>query len=150
MTKQIHHTVFFPHDPEIVWDYLTKPALLSQWLMDNDIVPVVGCNFQFKTRPLPNFNFDGNIYCKILEVVPFKKLSYSWKGGPGNGEITLDSVVVWNLYAKDGGTELHLEHGIFREIEDFSMYTIMNAGWLQNMQKIAGLINHLKHDTTSS
>jgi len=150
MANQIQHTVFFAHEPSIVWDYLTKPALLSQWLMDNDIVPVVGCDFQFKTKPLPHFNFDGNVYCKILEVVPFKKLSYSWKGGPAAGEITLDSIVVWTLREKYGGTELQLEHKGFRELEDLSMYTIMNAGWLQNMRKIDGLIKLLKHGTPGS
>ena len=97
MTKSIKHQFFFPHPPETVWEYLTKSELMELWLMKNDFQPIVGLDFQFRTNPIPSLDFDGIFYCKVLEIVPFKKLSYSWKGGPGNGEITLDSVVVWKL-----------------------------------------------------
>jgi len=36
MTKSIKHQFFFPHPPETVWEYLTKPELMEQWLMRND------------------------------------------------------------------------------------------------------------------
>ena len=150
MTKSIHHKFFFPHPPEVVWEYLTKAELISQWLMENDFLPIVGHDFQFRTKPLPNFNFDGIVYCKVLEIIPFKKLSYSWKGGPGNGKITLDSIVVWTLHAKENGTELILKHSGFNEMENFTMYSLMNGGWLKNIQKISTLINAAKHGTTNS
>ena len=78
MTKAIRHQFFFAHPPEIVWEYLTKSELISQWLMDNNFLPIVGHDFQFRTRPLPNFQFDGIFYCKVLEIVPLKKLSFHW------------------------------------------------------------------------
>jgi uncharacterized protein YndB with AHSA1/START domain len=140
MQNSIHHDWFFEHTPHEVWDYLTKPELLEQWLMKNDFLPIVGHDFQFRTNPIPKLNFDGIFYCKVLEVEPFKKLSYSWKGGPGKGEIALDSIVVWTLHAKDNGTQLFLEHSGFREIEDFSIYSAMNQGWLENIKKIAKLL----------
>jgi uncharacterized protein YndB with AHSA1/START domain len=149
MTPGIHHKLFFPHPPEVVWEYLTKAELISQWLMENDFQPIIGYDFQFRTRPLPNFNFDGIVYCKVLEVIPPKKLSYSWKGGPGNGKITLDSVVEWTLHPKDNGTELQLDHRGFAET-DLTMYSLMDEGWLKNMQKIPVLINAAIHDTTKS
>ena len=89
----------------------------------------------------PSLNFDGIFYCKVLEIVPFKKLSYSWKGGPGDGRITLDSKVVWKLEPKDKGTELFLEHSGFSEIENLAIYNGMTDGWLKNLQKIADLLN---------
>lgn len=143
MTRSIQHKFFYTHTPEVVWEFLTKPELMAQWLMENDFQPIVGCDFQFRTRPMPNFNFDGIVYCKVLEIVPFKKLSYSWKGGPGNGKTTLDSIVEWELQAKDGGTELSLRHEGF--MEDVNIYTAMNEGWLKNMKKISELINTAKH-----
>ena len=149
MTKSINHTYFFPHQPEVVWEYLTKAELIEQWLMKNDFLPIVGYDFTFTTRPLPNYNFDGMVYCKVLEIVPFKKLSYSWKGGPGEGKITLDSIVVWTLQPKDNGTELVLEHTGFKET-DFNMYAAMDEGWLKNIQKIAALINNATHGTTNT
>src|SRR3954465_14827457 len=105
MTQVIKHEYFFPHPIEAVWDYLTKSELMAQWLMKNDFQPIVGFDFQFRTGPIPSLDFDGIFYCKVLEIVPLKKLSYSWKSGPGNAEITLESVVMWKLQATDKGTQ---------------------------------------------
>jgi uncharacterized protein YndB with AHSA1/START domain len=141
MTKTIKHTIFYSHKPEAVWEYLTKPELIAQWLMQNDFKPVVGHEFQFKAGPMPNFNFDGKIFCKVLEVVPNKKLVYSWKGGPGDGTMTLDSKVMWTLNPKDNGTELLLEHsGFATDDAMLQIFTVMDAGWRQNIQKITGLL----------
>ena len=95
-------------------------------------------------------DFDGIAYCKVLELVPHKKLSYSWKGGPALGQITLDSVVVWTLVKKDNGTELRLDHTGFRELENYAIYPAMNEGWLKNMKKIPELINAAKHGATNA
>ena len=145
MSKTISHRFFFQSPPESVWEYLTKPELISQWLMENDFQPVIGWDFKFRTRPMPNFDFDGIIYCKVLEIVPFRKLVYSWKGGPGNGEIRLDSLVTWTLHSKEGGTELLLNHSGFREVEDLPMCTIMSDGWFRNVSKIHELITSNTH-----
>jgi uncharacterized protein YndB with AHSA1/START domain len=141
MQKEIKHKWQYSHAPEQVWDYLTKPELIEQWLMKTDFQPVVGHDFMFTTKPLPQFGFDGMIYCKVLEVVPFKRLVYSWKGGPGNGVINLDSLVVWTLEAKDNGTELSLVHSGFKEQENDIMFSVMGAGWLRNIQRIEELLN---------
>ena len=53
MTKSIQHKFFFPHPPEVVWEYLTKAELMEQWLMKNDFQPIVGYDFQFRIKPLP-------------------------------------------------------------------------------------------------
>ncbi len=147
MAKSINHQFFFPHPPEAVWEYLTNSELMELWLMKNDFQPVVGHDFAFRTKPIPSLNFDGVFYCKVLEIVPFKKLSYSWKGGPGDGKIALDSLVVWQLLPKDKGTELFLEHSGFSEIENFDLYNAMNEGWRQNLHKIADRLNAATHDT---
>ena len=97
MTKSIKHQFFFPHPPETVWEYLTKSELMELWLMKNNFQAIVGHDFQFRTKPISSLDFDGIFYCKVLEIVPFEKLSYSWTSGPGDGQITLDSVVVWKL-----------------------------------------------------
>ena len=141
MTKSINHQFFFPHPPEMVWEYLTNAELMAQWLMKNDFQPVVGHDFQFRTNPIPSLDFDGIVYCTVLEIIPFKKLSYSWRSGPGGGKITLDTVVVWNLEPKDKGTDLFLEHTGFSEIENLNMYAGLTDGWLKNIQKIADRLN---------
>ena len=141
---------YFPHPPENVWECLTTPELVNQWLMKNDFQPIVGHDFQFRTKAIPSLNFDGICYCRVLEIVPFRRLSYSWKGGPAVGEITLDSVVVWKLEPKDQGTELFLEHSGFDKIENLAIYNGMNHGWIQNIQKIADRLNAAQYGTTNA
>jgi uncharacterized protein YndB with AHSA1/START domain len=144
MQKEIRHTWQYSHTPQQIWDYLTKPELIEQWLMKTDFKPEVGAEFMFWTRPLPQFGFDGNIYCKVLEVTLFEKLSYTWKGGPGNGEFNLDSIVVWTLTKIGNGTELTLVHSGFKAQENYMMFTAMEAGWLKNIGKIEELLNEAK------
>lgn len=150
MTKIIKHQFFFQHPTEAVWEYLTKPELMEKWLMKNDFQPIIGFDFQFRTGPSPALDFDGIFYCKVLEVVPFKKLSYSWKSGPGNGKITLDSIVVWKLESKDKGTELYLEHSGFAQKENLNFYNGLLHGWVEKFDKIAELLNNARHADTHS
>lgn len=140
MPQEIKHQWFYSQPPQEVWDYLTNADLMELWLMKNDFKPVPGHAFRFLTRAMPQFGFDGIILCRVLEVIPLKKLSYSWKSGPGEGLITLDSVVVWTLQPKENGTELLLEHSGFKDLADSPMFAIMNEGWLKNIKKIAQLI----------
>ncbi len=144
MANIVKHQYFFPQGPEMVWEYLTRSDLMELWLMPNNFEPIPGFEFQFRIKPVPQLDFDGIVYCKVLEIVPHQKLSYSWRSGPGNGKIDLDSIVVWKLIPKDNGTELLLEHTGFKEIENFKMYSAVNDGWLVNIKKIAGLLNKAK------
>ncbi|MEP6465140.1 MAG: SRPBCC domain-containing protein [Parafilimonas sp.] len=149
MSNSINHKLFFPNPPAAVWEYLTNSELMELWLMKNDFKPVVGHEFQFRTNPLPNFNFDGIVYCKVLEIISNKKLIYSWKGGPGNGEIIMDSIVEWTLIEKDNGTELQLVHSGFENVDKLPIYGAMNEGWRKNMQKIYERLNTTQHGTTN-
>jgi uncharacterized protein YndB with AHSA1/START domain len=150
MAKVIKHQFFFPHPPEVVWEYLTKPGLMALWLMKNDFQPIVGTNFQFRTGPSARLNFDGIFYCKVLEVTPFKRLSYSWNAGPGEGKIALNSVVIWDLVPKDNGTEIFLEHSGFRKKENLDFYNALLHGWLEKFQNIDKLINAAQHGHTNA
>lgn len=150
MAASINHQFFFPHPPEIVWEYLTNAELMEQWLMKNDFQPIIGHDFQFKTNPIPSLNFDGIVYCRVLEIVPFKKLSYSWNSGSGDGKITIESVVEWKLEQKDQGTQLFLLHSGFSETENVNMYNALTDGWLKNLHKIADRINTRVNGTTNT
>jgi uncharacterized protein YndB with AHSA1/START domain len=145
MSKNIHHTLFYPQKPDLVWEYLTTPALMAQWLMPTDFEPVLGHEFTFRTGPLPKFEFDGIVYCRVLEIHPPKKLVYSWKLGPGDGQVTMDSIVTWTLTEKNDGTELTLEHSGFKVLTNLDIFNGMNVGWLQNIKKIADRLNAAQH-----
>jgi uncharacterized protein YndB with AHSA1/START domain len=150
MKRSINHQFSFAHPPEKVWDYLTKPELMAQWLMKNDFQPIVGYDFQFRTGPIPSLDFDGICYCKVLEVVPFKRLSYSWKCGPGEGKITLESVVIWKLQPTEKGTDLFLEHSGFEREENLSFFNGLSHGWQEKLPKIDALLNAAHHATINA
>ena len=145
MSKFIHHTIFYPQKPELVWEFLTVPALIAQWLMPTDFEPIPGYEFQFRTGPMPKFEFDGIVHCKVLEITPLKKLVYSWKGGPGDGTITMDSVVTFTLTEKNNGTELTLDHSGFKILTNLDIFSAMDGGWLKNITKIGTLLNTAEH-----
>ncbi len=145
MSKSIHHTIFYPQKPELVWEFLTVPALIAQWLMPTDFEPILGQEFQFRTGPMPKVQFDGIVYCKVLEITPPKKLVYSWKGGPGDGKLTMDSVVTFTLTEKENGTELTLDHSGFKILTNLDIFAAMDTGWFKNISKIATLLNTAEH-----
>ncbi len=87
-----------------VWRAITDKDQMKQWYFDlDDFKPEVGFEFQFEGGR------DGKRYlhlCKITEVVPEKKLRYSWryKGYEGNSSVTFE------LFAEGDKTQLKLTH----------------------------------------
>ena len=150
MAASITHQLFVPHPPKAVWEYLTNAELMELWLMKSNFQPIVGHEFEFRVNPVPSLDFDGIVYCKVLDIVPFKKLSYSWKLGPGDGTINLDSIVKWELQATEKGTDLILDHGDFTIIENLGIFNAMNKGWFDNIHKIAERLNATEHGTTNA
>jgi len=147
MKNSIQHKFFFKHSLEMVWKYLTTAELIEQWLMKNNFQLKLDHSFQFSITAVPELDFDGNVYCTVLEIIPLKKLVYSWKCGPGKGIITLDSIVEWTLHAKENGTELSLNHSGFTE-KNLKLYTEMFTGWLIHIQRINENINAANYATT--
>ncbi|MCM4171113.1 SRPBCC domain-containing protein [Arenibacter sp. TNZ] len=140
METEIKHKWFYNQTAEEIWEYLTKAELIEKWLMPNDFEPKVGHEFKFTTNPIPSLNLDGNFYCKVLEIVPLKKLLYSWNGGTSKNNLSLETIVEWTLEPKENGTELRLIHSGFKN-ENQAIRTAMFDGWDKNIQK---MVNHLK------
>jgi uncharacterized protein YndB with AHSA1/START domain len=138
MQKEIKHTWDFARPPKEVWDYLTKPELIEQWLMKTDFQPKVGHQFRFIHSIENKSCYDNITHCEVLEVKPFSKLSYSWKGNTKDGHRTFDSKVVWTLIPVDGGTELQLVHNGFTVLEDAIAH---NTGWTALVKRFVELVN---------
>lgn len=141
MQKEIKHTWYFNQSPEEVWEYLTKPELLEQWLMKTDFQPVKGHKFQFTFVPKSDSKYDGIVNCEVLEITPFKKLSYSWNGGTLDKSRKFISTVNWTLVPKDTGTELQLQHDGFTMLEDILTHT---NGWISCLKRFEELIITVK------
>lgn len=112
MKNEIKHTFHYSHAPEVVWEYLTKPELIEQWLGKTDFLPIAGHKFRF-ISPYCNHS-----YCEVLEVKPFTKLSYTWQKNSSINNKPFNSIVEWTLIPKENGTELHLIHRGFIASED--------------------------------
>jgi uncharacterized protein YndB with AHSA1/START domain len=147
MQKEILQKWFFQQPPSEVWEYLTQAELIEQWLAKTDFKPVVGQKFQFTNSCKSDDNKPHYTYCKVLEIIPCKLLSYSWRKGTNEKEISVDSVVTWTLTDKNGGTELILQHNGFTLIEDTIAHT---NGWNECLNKIIDLLNSSTNANTNS
>lgn len=105
--------------PAKVWRALTEPALLSRWLLPNDIRPELGERFRFRPEPA-NGNAaapGGAIECEVLACEPPRLLRYSWRGSEDERDAygrPLDSEVTFLLAeTAGGGTRLRVIHSGF-------------------------------------
>jgi uncharacterized protein YndB with AHSA1/START domain len=123
------------HSPEKVWRALTDPVLLAEWLL-----PVVGLKlepgvaFTFKTQPYPGW--DGTVNCRMLEIEPQRKLSYTW------GVPFLDTVVTFTLTPTASGTRLSLVQSGFKP-EQKREFGGARYGWKMMSWKLVDLLARL-------
>src|SRR5260370_40889276 len=83
--------VFYPHPPLRVWQALTDPAALSEWLQpEGDVIDY-----------------------HIVETVEQQSVSYSWTTKD------CDAIVTFELEAADGGTKLRLRMEERKAIESW-------------------------------
>jgi uncharacterized protein YndB with AHSA1/START domain len=113
---------------------------MKEWYFQiAEFKPVVGFEFQFIGKTDENKEYLH--LCKVTEVVPGKKLAYSWRydGLPGN------SIVTFELFAEGEKTRLKLTH---TGIESFAIggpdFVKENfvQGWTYILDK--SLMGHLK------
>jgi uncharacterized protein YndB with AHSA1/START domain len=91
--------------PEKVWKAITDKNEMKHWYFDlAEFKPEVGFEFSFSGGPS-----DGKQYlhlCKVTEVIPQKKISYTWRydGYEGNSKVTFE------LFPEGNSTRLKLSH----------------------------------------
>jgi len=108
-----------------VWRALTDVDQMREWYFDlKEFKPQVGFEFEFVVE------HEGNSYhhlCKVTEVVPEKKIAYTWryKGEPGNSLVTIE------LSAEGNTTRLKLTHTGIETFPKTPAYAKKNfeAGW---------------------
>ena len=88
-----------------VWQALTDKDLMKQWYFDvSDFQPEVGFEFSFAGK-----GSKGEEYihlCKVTEVIPLKRLQYSWQ----YKEIEGFSIVTFELSAEEDKTLVKVTH----------------------------------------
>lgn len=104
-----------PFPPDRIWNALTQPHLIEQWLMKNDFKPVVDHRFTLRADW-------GSVDCQVLTVEPNRTLSYSWAA------YGLDSIVTWHLTPTASGTRVRMEQSGFRPDQQ-QFYQGAKGGW---------------------
>ena len=138
-TRDIVAEDFFAHPPEKVWKALTTAEIIGRWLMPNDFEAVVGRHFTFTTQP--KGDWDGVVRCEVLEVVPHRRLVYSWRGGSDAGNpAPLDSTVTWTLQPEGNGTRLRMVHAGFRSPQNDFAYDAMSPGWRHLIGRLGEIV----------
>jgi uncharacterized protein YndB with AHSA1/START domain len=134
---------FLPYSPATVWEALTNPAVLGQWLMPNDFKLEVGHHFTFQTGAISATKFGGTVYGEVLEFEPERFLRYRWAdGGDENG---LNSTVSWRLEPEGEGTHLYLEQAGFDPDNPFQKlgHQMMSGGWPNILNRLETVLGTL-------
>lgn len=125
MNGEIRKTIVIDAPPEIVFRAISDEKELTQWFPDQaKLEPKVGGFLQFK------FYEDGKenhrVEGKILEIIPNKKISYSWVNKSDSN--FPKTVVTWTLDIIDGNkTKVTLVHTGFDPKSRW--YDLHSKGW---------------------
>ena len=137
-TRAITVEQMLPHTAEKIWHTLTTSERIANWLMPNDFAAAIGHRFNFRARPMGDW--DGVVHCEVLACNPPKLLRYSWKGGadsnPAYGS-RLDTTVTWTLTPAEGGTHVRMVHDGFVLPGNKFAYDAMNPGWGRVLDSVA-------------
>jgi len=139
VTNAIQRELMLPQPPERVWESITDPAMLAEWMFPNDFAPHVGHRFTFSVPANPAVKFDGlTVRCEVLECDPPRRLVFSWSAG-GAVENTL---VTFNLLPDDGGTRLTFQHSGFDLSEAFGPQAFKGAeyGWTRMLKQLCEIV----------
>ncbi|WP_027483049.1 SRPBCC family protein [Deinococcus pimensis] len=127
-----------PHPARKVWRALTEGALLDQWLMPGDFVPIVGHRFTLHAPSVPNWN--GVTEGEVLLVEPHTRLSYRWTTTGAAGP--LHTTVTWTITPDSAGVVLRLEQSGFRP-QDRPNLEGATRGWSRFLQQLDLLLTRL-------
>lgn len=111
---------------EKVWKAITDNGEMKKWYFDiAEFKPEVGFEFEFSGG---KDDVQYRHLCKVLEVVPQKKLSYSWQYDKETGS----SILTFELFPEGKNTRLKLTHSGLETFPqnkpDFAKASF-NEGW---------------------
>lgn len=131
-TAAIAFELDLKHSPEKVWRALTNPELLAEWLL-----PTIGFKleegaaFTLKTQEYPGW--DGTVNCRMLEIEPMRKISYTWTVP------FLDTVVSFELTPVATGTRLSIVQSGFKA-DQKQEFGGARYGWKMMGEKLIDLL----------
>ncbi|MDH5507358.1 MAG: SRPBCC domain-containing protein, partial [Anaerolineae bacterium] len=112
-------------DPAAVFAALISTGQLKRYMGENPTVePQVGGRY--------DFGWEGGGPVKIVELVPDKKLAYTWEYPPEPA-----TLVTWTLEGSGGKTQLTIVHSGFTADRSGADYQV---GWLHYLARIKFMV----------
>jgi len=113
--------------PAEVWEHITDPAKIAGWLMPNTFAAKVGRRYTMDCGRV------GPISGVVKEVIPGKKLVYSWT----SPLIKAETTVTITLIDKKGRMRLILEHtGWEAPPADQDIPDLFERGWGEHLKAL--------------
>ena len=114
-----------------VWSAITGKEEMKEWYFDlEEFIAEEGFRFEFTAGEKDKLFLH---LCEVIEVIPGKKLVYSWRydGEPGI------SYVSWELFPEGDSTKLVLTHSGLETFPDKHEFDRKNfeAGWTSILEK---------------
>lgn len=122
-----------------VWQAIVDPVAIREWFMPFEgFRAEVGCEFTFTAED--NDHVSWVHLCTVKEVVPQKKLAFTWRyeGQPG------DTLVTFELKPEGEGTHIKLTHSGLDTLPKLPAFARENfvAGWTELIGSL--LKNHVE------
>jgi uncharacterized protein YndB with AHSA1/START domain len=137
MRRDIAVEAILPYPIDVVWQAMTDPTALADWVMPVDgFAPVVGQRFRFLSKPMPGW--DGVINCQVLAVAAHERLVIRWQGSRMRTPTTL----TWSLAPAAGGTRLRIDHRGFEGPGGVLLALMHRSGWRRMIRR--RLAEHLR------
>jgi uncharacterized protein YndB with AHSA1/START domain len=104
-----------------VWEHLTDSKKMTGWFLPNDFEPRVGKRFTLACED------EGRIDCEVREVVPQRKLVYTFK----SRDMPVATTVSFALERTGTGTRVTLVHSGWEGLEpgQVDLFGMFEQGW---------------------
>jgi uncharacterized protein YndB with AHSA1/START domain len=134
-TEALTIEIELPHAPRKVWRALTEPELIDQWLLPATGFSLAhGTEFMLQAPAFPGW--DGKVQCRVLEIEPERKLSYTWEAS------SLATVVTFSLTPTEAGTQLSIVQSGFKPEQKQNLGGA-RYGWKMVGEKLIALLERV-------
>lgn len=134
MKYELEFNRVFAHPLEKVWQALSTPAALGQWLMETDFVPEQGKEFRMWCED--GRGHTETYLCKVLEIDPPRHMLWSWV--LDGREKEAPTTVEFHLETEAAGTRVTVIH---RGDRDEHTVERFREGWRAKLKQLTEILS---------
>jgi uncharacterized protein YndB with AHSA1/START domain len=126
--------VVLEHRASAVWNAITSRDALAEVLAPNDFLLQPGHEFRFWFEPL--FRVRRTVECRVVEVEPLHRLSYTWRVV----RFPEPTLVTWELWPAGAGVRLRVGHAGFRGLRGLVPAAEHRLRWRRALDRLAAYL----------